>query len=74
MRLQDVSAFVRLCSYYRKLIRGFSAISAPLFDITKKELPIVWSGEHQHELEQLNEALTTAPVSTLPRDGVPYTF
>src|SRR6218665_44187 len=73
-RLRDMRAFVGLCSYYRKFIPRFSTITAPLFDLTKKDRPFVWSGEHQHAFEQLKEALSTAPVLTLPRDGAPYTL
>lgn len=34
-RLKDVRSFIGLCSYYRRFIRDFSVLAAPLFDLTK---------------------------------------
>jgi hypothetical protein len=32
----ELRSFFRLCSYYRRFIRGFSQLGAPLIDLTKK--------------------------------------
>jgi hypothetical protein len=46
-RLTDVRAFLGLCSYYRKFIRGFSSMAAPLFALTKKGRAFDWNDECQ---------------------------
>ena len=70
-RLTDVRAFLGLCSYYRKFIRGFSSMAAPLFALTKKGRAFDWNDECQTAFSRLKVALTTAPVLTLPKsEGV----
>lgn len=35
--IKDVQAFLGFCNFYRRFIKGYSAIAAPLFNITKGE-------------------------------------
>jgi len=67
-RLTEVRAFLGLCSYYRRFIRSFSAIAAPLFALTKKGRVFDWTDECQDSFVRLKVALTTAPVLTLPKN------
>ena len=43
--VKDIRSFLGLASFYRKFIRHFSAIAAPLTDLTKKGRAEVWSPE-----------------------------
>ena len=43
--VKDVRSFLGLASFYRKFIRHFSEIAAPLTDLTKKGRAEVWSPE-----------------------------
>ena len=45
--LKALQLFVGLASYYRRFIQSFSKIAAPLFELTKKDMPYQWSAEHQ---------------------------
>ncbi|MCO5601836.1 hypothetical protein L7F22_055961 [Adiantum nelumboides] len=40
--VHDVRSFLGLCSYYRRFIRGFAHVAAPLHDLTKKRIPFYW--------------------------------
>ena len=51
-----------LCSYYRKLVVGFSEIAAPLHAQTHKNHWCQWP------FEALKEKLVSSPVLALPRD------
>ena len=66
--LRQSRAFVGLCQYYRRFVPGFSEISAPLHALTKKGARFHWSEECQHAFDQLKNALTSAPVLSLPND------
>ena len=69
-RLQSptgIRSFLGLCNFYRKFLRGFSKIAGPLFDLTKKDQPFVWTHECEQAWQQLKTALTSPPVMTLPR-------
>lgn len=71
-RLRDVRAFVGLCAYYRKFVRGFSLIAAPLFALTRKDQLFAWTDDCQEAFDKLKVALTTAPVLSLPVDDAVY--
>ena len=62
----DVRSFLGLCSFYRKFIRWFSELAAPLTDLTKKDRVFVWSDEADKAFNRLKTAMVTAPVLQLP--------
>ena len=62
----DVRSFLGLCSFYRKFIRWFSEIAAPLTDLTKKDKPWVWGDQEENAFNGLKRAMVTAPVLQLP--------
>ena len=71
-RLRDVRAFVGLCAYYRRFVRDFSTVAAPLFALTKKGRAFIWDEACQETFDLLKTALTTAPILALPRDEGAY--
>ena len=79
--MQDVRQFYGLVNYYRRFIRHFSIIAAPLSDLFKsadgdrrKMRPIVWNTMHQFAFDRLKQAITTAPVLIQPNESKPYTI
>ena len=64
----EVRSFLGLAGFYRKFIRDFAKISAPLTRLTKKNLVFNWDFDCELAFQHLKRALTTAPVLTLP-DG-----
>lgn len=72
---KDVKRFLGTASYYRRFIRGFSTIAAPLNALTstrKNRPPFVWSPEAEHAFLQLKSALTSAPVLACPDFSLPF--
>lgn len=59
---KTVRRFLGLCAYYRRFIRNFSHIAAPLTYLTKGDVPFQWTHEQQQTFEGLQNALHTAPV------------
>lgn len=51
-----VRRFLGLCSYYRRFIRNFSHIAAPLTHLTKEDVPLEWTHEQQTSFEELRGA------------------
>ncbi|GBG59535.1 hypothetical protein CBR_g49795 [Chara braunii] len=70
--LKDVRSFLGLASYYRKFVRNFSAVVAPLTNLTKKDTPFLWSLHCQMAFARLKQALTRAPVLKLPDPTLPF--
>ena len=72
--VHHVRQFVGLCSYYRRFIKEFARIAAPMHELLKlpeatrghKHQPIVWNAKCQMSFRQLKECLTVAPVLQQP--------
>ena len=62
----DVRSVLGLTSYYRKFIKQYSLIAAPLTNLTKFESLHQWTEAEQKSFDQLKVAMATAPVLKLP--------
>ena len=71
--ITKVRSFLRLASYYRKFVEGFSKIATPLTKLTRKEEKFIWSEACQNIFDELKQRLTTAPVLTLPSGSEGFT-
>lgn len=60
-----VRGFLGLAGYYRRFIKDFSKIAAPLTALLKKD-GFRWSDEAERAFRTLQQALTTTPVLQLP--------
>ena len=67
--VSEVRIFVGLASYYRRFLKEFSSIASPLTNLTKQNVPFVWSDECEESFQKLKTLLTTAPILTLPVEG-----
>ena len=66
---KELHSFLGLASFFRKFVRSFAEIAAPLFTLTSKEVDFRWTDEAQEAFERLKGALIAAPVVALPRFG-----
>ena len=62
----EVRSFLGLAGYYRRYVKGFAAIAAPLFALTRKEALFHWSEDCQAAFDQLKTKLTTSPITAFP--------
>lgn len=69
--LTQVRGFVGLCSYYRLFVKGFSKITTPLTDLTKKGA-FTWSETAQQAFERLKEAMSSCSVLAIPNFTSPF--
>ncbi|USP73296.1 Reverse Transcriptase [Curvularia clavata] len=60
--VKDVQSFLGLANYYRKFIKDYSKITAPLTEITKKEVGFRWKQEQQKAFDKLKQTFLEAPV------------
>jgi hypothetical protein len=62
----NVKSFLGLTGYYRKYVKGYARLAAPLFELTKKDIDFVWNMGCQQAFQALKSALTRAPILTRP--------
>ena len=63
--LHELSSFVELCSYYRRHIRGFTELDAPLYELATKGTDFEWTKRRD---EALKAALSSAPILWFSRE------
>ena len=52
--------------YYRRFIKGYSEIAVPLYILTEKGGPFVWTEACQYAFEKVKKQLTEAPILVYP--------
>ena len=65
----EVYSFLRLASYYRRFVKGFSMNAAPMMRLLQKNVRFEWSEKCQASFEKLKAFLTMAPILTQPTYG-----
>ncbi|CAH1253110.1 RTL1 [Branchiostoma lanceolatum] len=63
----ELRSFLGFCSYYRRFVRNFSGIAAPLYQLANdREGNFEFGEEEKGVFRQLQRELTTAPVLAFP--------
>ena len=68
----ELRSFLGTAGYYRRFVKNFSTIAAPLHELTKKGVEFNWTPECQRAFEQLKKCLATTPVLNFPVPGATY--
>ena len=68
----EVRSFLGLAGYYRRFVKGFSMIAAPMMRLLQKNVKYEWSEKCQRSFEKLKAFLTEALVLTQPTCGKEY--
>jgi hypothetical protein len=64
--VMQVRSFLGLAGFYRRFVRNFSTIAAPLHELTKNGVPFRWGPSQQQDFDALKSKLTQAPLLQLP--------
>jgi hypothetical protein len=62
----QIQSFLGLACFYRRFVRDFSSIAAPLHELTKKGVPFAWGDSQEVAFNTLKDKLTHAPLLQLP--------
>jgi hypothetical protein len=70
--VREVQSFLGLANYYRRFIKNFSRIAAPLSDVTKSTATFAWARSQDDAFRRLKSAMQGAPVLRLADPSKPY--
>ena len=60
--VKGLQAFLGFCNFYRRFIEGYSRITKPLHQLTRKDTPYDFDAKCQDAFQKLKKALTSAPL------------
>ena len=69
---KQVRRFLGAAGFYRKFIRGFATVTAPLTELTKTTERIKWTEEHTLAWKALQQAMASYPILRQPESGKEY--
>jgi hypothetical protein len=64
--ITDVQALAGFTGFYQCFINGYAKLFAPLYKLTKKDVPWQWHDEQKEVFQCIKRAFTTAPVLLMP--------
>lgn len=68
----ELRSFLGIAGYYRRFIRNFGSISAPMHAATSRKANFEWTAELNRSFEKLKVALTSPPVLAFPDFEKPF--
>jgi hypothetical protein len=69
--IKSLRGFLGLTGYYRKFIRSYGMIVAPLTELLKNN-SFKWSDKATKSFNKLKQAVTNPPVVRLPNFSIPF--
>jgi hypothetical protein len=69
----ELKRFVHLAGYYRRFVKGFGTVAAPMTKLLRKNVAWTWGEAQQRAFDELKRALTEKPVLLYPNFSKPFT-
>ena len=66
MTISQLRSFLGLAGFYRRFVKDFSTLAAPLNDLTKKGVVFEWGVAQDIAFDELKRHLISAPLLILP--------
>ncbi len=71
--VKEVQRFIGFANFYRKFVRNFSSVAAPLTALTRgHSTKFAWNSEAETAFLELKRCFTSAPVLSIPDPELPF--
>ena len=67
----ELRGFIGICTYYRKFVKGFSQLTSPLTDLTKKDV-FQWHEGAEKYFQRMKEVISNCHILALPNFSKPF--
>ena len=62
----NIRAFLGMCGFYRRFVKGFAFIAKPLTEMTKESVKFNWGMDQQAAFDELKSTMTQEPILKAP--------
>ena len=69
--ITELRGFIGICTYYIKFVKGFSKLTTPITDLTKKD-DFQWDEDVEISFQRMEEVMTSCHVLALPDFHKPF--
>ena len=69
----EIRSFLGFSGYYRRFIKDFSRLAAPMTRLTRKGVKFEWNDLCEKAFQELKRRLTSAPILIVSKKGQRYT-
>ena len=70
----EVRSFLGFGNFYKPFIADYARITQPLHDLTKKNMPFIWSTNQQQAFDELKNRFASQPVLRPVNTKTPLRF
>ena len=70
--LTELRSFLGFASYYRRFIKNFALLAAPLFKLLKEDQPYIWENEQVEAFKKIISSIESEAVLSHPRFDYPF--
>jgi len=72
--VRHIRQFLGMTGYYARFVNRYQEIAAPLIKLTRKRQKFEWTLAQRKAMQELQDALTIAPVLAYPNMKMPFTL
>jgi hypothetical protein len=70
--ISDTRGFLGFVNFYRRFMKGYSQISRPLTDLTKKDQPFRWQDAEEQAFQSIKSSILSEPILKIPDPELPF--
>lgn len=70
--IKELRSFLGMAGYLRRFVPNYSALTFPLTQLTKKDMPYEWTDVHQEAFQEVKDHIASAVMLSIPKGNGPF--